>query len=349
MSISNHDPHDRRRWLQRVAGGAAAGVAATQGLFGLNWMGLLRAQAAAHAADVTGPLEPIRSCILVFQYGGPSHIDTFDMKPAASAETRGEFRPISTSVPGMAVCEHLPNMSRVMHKVAQVRSMSHTNRLHDSAATEVLTGYPAPNGDVENFAPFPQFYPSYGSTLSYLRHDRQFEVPYAALPWVFHNVVDVPCQGGGFLGSRFDPFQVAGVPEHTTYNAAMLDRPDNLTFARIARRLDLMDGFERGRSTAQMADTVAEWRRLHTRAVDLLSAELFRDALDIELEDRPKHAGSESALGPTTGRGGRAICERLRLQTTGSELGRAQRQLRATQELSPAGGRPRHRRARGRP
>ena len=269
-----------------MASGVAAGVAGAHGVFGLTWGGLLRARAVAHAADDAGSLAPIRSCILVFQYGGPSHIDTFDMKPAASSETRGEFRPISTSVPGMTVCEHLPHMARVMHRVAQVRSMSHTNRLHDSAATEVLTGFPAPNGDVENFVPFPQFYPSYGSTLSYLRHDGQFEVPYAALPWVFHNVVDVPCQGGGFLGSRFDPFQIAVDPDSTTYNAAMLNRPDALTFDRISRRLDLMDGFEKGRSTSRMEATVAEWRRLHSRAVDLLSAEAFRNALNIELEDQ---------------------------------------------------------------
>src|ERR1700722_10639732 len=71
----------------------------------------------------------IRACILVFYYGGPSHLDTFDPKPHAPKEIRGEFGTISTSVPGLAIAEHLPHMARVMHKVALVRSMHHTNRL----------------------------------------------------------------------------------------------------------------------------------------------------------------------------------------------------------------------------
>ncbi|MCA9101213.1 MAG: DUF1501 domain-containing protein [Planctomycetales bacterium] len=273
---------DRRAWLQRIARGVVGGCAG----FGLNWAGLMRARAVALGSEVPGSLEPIRSCILVFQYGGPSHLDTFDMKSTASSETRSEFREIATSLPGVNVCEHLPHMARVMHKVTQIRSMSHTNRLHDSAATEVLTGYPAPNGDVENFAPFPQFYPSFGSTMSFLRHASACDVPFAALPWAFHNVVDVPCQGGGFLGNRYDPFQISVDPAQVTYNATMLERPDDLSFDRIADRLGLLSNFERGPSTTCMQDKVAEWRRLHTRAVDLLAAEAFRDALNVDLEDR---------------------------------------------------------------
>src|SRR5713101_1643847 len=92
------------------------------GTLGLSLGGLWRAQAAAPMDARTG-LKPIRSCILVFFYGGPSHIDTFDMKPNAPAEVRGEFKPIATSVTGVRVCEHLPMMARLMHKVAQVRSV----------------------------------------------------------------------------------------------------------------------------------------------------------------------------------------------------------------------------------
>ena len=92
-----------------------------------------------------------------------------------------------------------------MHKVALVRSMHHQNRLHDSASTEALTGRQAPTGDREEFAPIKQVFPSYGASLSYMRRDLQLDVPHAALPFVFHNVVDVPCQGGGFLGSDLRP------------------------------------------------------------------------------------------------------------------------------------------------
>src|SRR5688572_9811167 len=93
----------RRRFLQ--LGG---------GMLGLNLGGLLHARAAADSAPAART--PIRACILVFYYGGPSHLDTFDLKPAAPAEIRGEFRPMATSVPGLHISEHLPRLARVMHR-----------------------------------------------------------------------------------------------------------------------------------------------------------------------------------------------------------------------------------------
>src|SRR5687768_14691078 len=108
-----------RRGLLRFGAGA------------LTLGGLWRAQA---SAPTPAAARPIRSCILVFFYGGPSHLDTFDLKPNAPAEVRGEFGSIATTVPGLRVCEHLPRMARVMHKVAQIRSMTHAASLHDSAS-----------------------------------------------------------------------------------------------------------------------------------------------------------------------------------------------------------------------
>src|SRR5207247_7515087 len=140
-------------------------------------------------------------CILIFFYGGPSHLETFDPKPNAPAEIRGEFKPISTSVPGVQIGEHLPRLAKLMHKIALVRSVHHAARLHDSAAIHALTGRPLEGPDRELFSPLPQVYPSYGSAVAYLQRRRPAEVPFAALPFAFHNVVEVPCQGGGFLGS----------------------------------------------------------------------------------------------------------------------------------------------------
>src|SRR5262249_50977780 len=99
---------------------------------GLNLGGLWRAQAAA--VPGASKLPALRACILVFYYGGPSHLDTYDLKPNAPDTVRGEFKPIATSVPGLKVCEHLPRMARVMHKVALVRSVTHAATLHDSAS-----------------------------------------------------------------------------------------------------------------------------------------------------------------------------------------------------------------------
>src|SRR5437773_400228 len=99
---------DRRDFLRVASGGALA----------LNLTGLLRAQAASEtstralvAPSIGQPAAAkIRSCILIFYYGGPSHLDTYDMKPSAPAEVRGEFKPTATSVPGLHICEHLPRM-----------------------------------------------------------------------------------------------------------------------------------------------------------------------------------------------------------------------------------------------
>ena len=98
---------------------------------GLAGLGLV-ADTARGAHPVAAPAKRIRSCILIFYYGGPSHLDTWDPKPDAPAEVRGEYRPIATSVPGLQVCEHLPRMSQLMHKVALVRSMHHPMRNHNS-------------------------------------------------------------------------------------------------------------------------------------------------------------------------------------------------------------------------
>ena len=155
MDARNHEflttaPLSRRRAMQ-LAGGT----------FGLNLPSLWQAQL-GHAASPSSDLRrasasPIKACIVVFYYGGPSHLDTYDLKPNAPAEIRGEFQPIATSAPGIMISEHLPKMSRVMHKVALIQSMHHGNRLHDSASTEALTGRPSLNGDREELAPIEQF------------------------------------------------------------------------------------------------------------------------------------------------------------------------------------------------
>ncbi len=252
------------------------------GYLGLNLGGLWRAQ----AASVAAPRTKLRSCILVFYYGGPSHLDTFDMKPTAPAEVRGEFRPIATSVPGVQVCEHLPRMARLMHKVALVRSMHHENRLHDSASIETLTGRPSPNGDREEFAPIKQFFPCHGAVLSYLRRDRRLEVPHAALPWVFHNVVDVPCQGAGFLGGAFDPLVLSVDPSSRTYRAGALAPPADFLPGRLEQRRRLLTSLSPTRSTEGH----------YQRAFRLLGSATLRGALDIDRE--PVRVRERYGIGP---------------------------------------------------
>src|ERR1700722_6090521 len=111
-------PSVSRRQLLRIGG---------LGSLGLTLPSLLRAEADKPSPEqiqrAAGVLRPIRSCILIFHYGGPSHIDLYDMKPNAPAEIRGQFSSIATSVPGIRVCEHLSQTARVMDRLAIVRSM----------------------------------------------------------------------------------------------------------------------------------------------------------------------------------------------------------------------------------
>ncbi len=255
----------RRRLLQ--FGGAGA----------LSLGGLLRAESTGLPAAAK-----IKSCIFVFYYGGPSHLDTYDLKPEAPSTVRGEFQPISTSVPGLQICEHLPHMANVMHRCALIRSMHHTNRLHDSASIETHTGRQAAQGDREEFAPIPQFFPCHGGALSYLRRDERLEVAHAGLPFVFHNVVDTPCQGGGFLGSAFDPFHITVDPEKRQYTVEELLLRQELPSQRIGQRRDLLTALRPQLPLEENSSTGIE--QFYQKAYQLLGSEKVRRALDLSEE-----------------------------------------------------------------
>ena len=283
-------PQTRRQLLRASACG------------GLSLSGLWRAQAALADAKPTTAAK-IKACIVVFYYGGPSHLDTYDLKPNAPADVRGEFQPIASSAPGVMVSEHLPQMAKVMHKVAVVRSVNHQNRLHDSASTEMLTGRQSPQGDREEFAPIPQFYPCVGATCSYLWRDRGLDISHAALPFLFHNVVDVPCQGGGFLGSAFDPLQIAVDAEKRMYRAGSLAPPDGRTFASVDDRRRLLRILESELAANNSAER--QWSAFYDKAYSLLGSETLRRALDLSAEsqatrDRYGYKPAEAVNGDTS-------------------------------------------------
>src|SRR5207249_7656354 len=105
-----------------------------------------------------------RSVIFLHQYGGPSHLDTFDMKPDAPAEVRGQYRPIASALSGVPICEKLPRMARVMDKVTLVRTVRHEMRNHNSAGYYSLTGV-APPTDDQRLRDSRELSPTYGSVV----------------------------------------------------------------------------------------------------------------------------------------------------------------------------------------
>jgi hypothetical protein len=270
------------------------------GYLGLGLPVLLEARA---AQSVWSPRlltnEKIKACILIFYYGGPSHLDTFDMKPAAPAEVRGEFKPIATSVPGLRVCEHLPRLARLMHKTALVRSVHHKAHLHDSASIHALTGRPLDGPDRELFAPLPQFFPSYGSAVAFARRQVPVDVPFASLPFVFQNVQPVPCQGGGILGPAFDPLRIEVDALQQNYRMEMLSPQKGVNCTRRRDRRKLLDAIDRACSGGDKR------RGMYEKAFRLLDSPAIREALDVRREPNAVRERYGFGLGPKpVGEGG---------------------------------------------
>ena len=204
----------RRQWL-------AAGL-------GTLGFGALPSPSGAWQSAAT-PARSIRSCILIFYYGGPSHLDTLDPKPDAPAEVRGEYRTIPTSVPGVRVGEHLPRTARLMDRLALVRSLHHPMRNHNSAAAEALTGRTPAGGDQELLTDDPRGLPTLGSAVSFALGRRAHLLPYVALPYTLYNVVQLPGQTPGMLGGAHDRFQVEGDPSNPNFRVSALDSAADLS------------------------------------------------------------------------------------------------------------------------
>jgi hypothetical protein len=146
-----------------------------------------------------------RSVVLLDLFGGPSHLDTFDPKPAAPREIRGEFNPIATSLPGVQVCEHLPRLARWLHRSCLIRTVSHGYNSHNPYA--VMTGYTGGN-DREDYFARPSNHPSMGSVCQYAGVGRRRGIPgYVCLPAFPGYAQGLRRAGpyGGYLGSQYDP------------------------------------------------------------------------------------------------------------------------------------------------
>ncbi len=278
-----HQGHDHARFTSRSLGRRRLLQIGGLGCLGLNLARLFRADE-ARAAVPHAP-KRIQSCILLFYYGGPSHLDTWDPKPDAPAEVRGQFRPIATRVPGVRVCEHLPRCARIMDRLAVVRSLHHPMRNHNAAAVEALCGRSPLKGDLELLADDGNSFPCYGAVLSTLRPGRRDVPGHVALPHVMTNVVQLPGQAGGFLGAAANPFQVNRDPNDPAFRVDELDLPADLPLARLEDRRSLLalvdaHGRRAERQARRRAMTVYQ-----ERAFNLLRSEKLRRAFDLARED----------------------------------------------------------------
>jgi hypothetical protein len=251
---------------------SADGELSRRAFLGAAGAGLVLPRRAWPAPLATGS---VRSCILLFYYGGPSQLDTYDPKPEAPAEVRGAYRTIPTAVPGIRVSEHLPRTARLMDRLALVRSLHHPMRNHNSAAAETLTGYPPAGGDQELLADDPRGFPTLGSAVSFALGRRAHVLPYVALPYTMNNVVQLPGQTAGLLGGAFDRFQVQSDPSAPSFQVQALD-PGTSGLAGLRGREQLLRQIDRLPATG--------WRAYQERALRLIGSETVRHYFDLSTE-----------------------------------------------------------------
>jgi hypothetical protein len=255
------------------------------GAFGLAGGNALLAQNAKAAGRPSrdGSFGRAKSCIFIYLFGGPSHIDIWDMKPAAPAEIRGEFKPRATNVPGIQITEHLPRLAGLADQYAVVRSMSHGDSAHGSAGHAMLTGrLPKIQGEV---GPTADDFPHYGATLAHLRPPAGAVAPFVSLPWMISTSTNiVPGQNASFLGRSMDPFRLETPPGGSLNFAPPLSSlPAGVSPERMRERRALRDALEQG-DTLNRNSIARDMGELYQRAFRFLEAPEASKAFQLERE-----------------------------------------------------------------
>lgn len=249
-----------RRSMLRV------GSLALGGLSMANW---------ARSAAANGAGErPKKAVIQIWQAGGPSHIDMYDLKPAAPAEYRGEFRPITTNVGGIVIGEHLPYQSQVMDKLAIVRSAFHTNAGHGMGSQWMLTGW-QPTIEIDN-----NVYPSCGSIVARLRGANSPELPaYVNLPRMLN------LGKSAYLGASFNPFAPDNDPNNDGFQVRNLKLPGRVDLSRLENRRSLIGKLDTVRRDLDAQGDMKEVDKFYAQGLDMVTNDRALKAFDIKAED----------------------------------------------------------------
>jgi hypothetical protein len=240
------------------------------GLAGLGLADLLRLQSAAGAPSANG-----KSIVSLWLWGGPSHMETFDLKPDAPVEYRGDFRPIRTNVPGIDISEHLPRLARVADRYALIRSLHHDSPGHVNSTHTVWTGYP---GELLEAPPFKPKYPDFWAVANkVLGEKRPGLPPFVALPQIRY-------QGAAYLGSSLDPLLVTGDPSDAAFRVPNLSL-DLAVRPRFTERRGLLHDFDNLRRDIDRSGALDALDEFDRRAVTILTSDSARRAFDLGNED----------------------------------------------------------------
>ena len=229
-----------------------------------------------------------KSVLIVMLSGGPSQLDTLDPKPESPTEVRGEFSPISTSIPGIVVCEHLPKLARKMDRWALIRTLAHREHNHLLATHVALTGRPTPlprgGSDLDRVESRNDF-PNFASALGYIR-PRNDGIPNGvSLPnYLIEGPLTWPGQHAGFLGPSYDPWQIQGDPNDPNFRMQALSMREGMSLSRMQTRHELLEQLGRGHASLAGGDADA-FREQQQIAFNLLSSNKMADAFELSRED----------------------------------------------------------------
>ncbi|MDR3634852.1 MAG: DUF1501 domain-containing protein [Isosphaeraceae bacterium] len=248
------------------------------GFTGLGLPALLR-------ASESGQLRArAKHVLFLHQFGGPSHIDTFDMKPAAPDGIRGEFKPIATDRPGVTVTEHLPRFANVLGRFAQVRSVHHRMKNHNSATYYCLTGHAPPLDDIR-LRDTLELYPAYGSTVAKFRPADDPSVPsFVTFPYVLRDGSVTPGQSASFLGKPYDPFFVGQDPSRAEFRLPELSLPASMPVERLDDRRSLLRLIDRQSDLLGWSDSARGIDAFNDRALGMLTSPRVKNAFDLSQE-----------------------------------------------------------------
>jgi hypothetical protein len=252
-------------------------IGATAGLMGLTLPQLLRLEAQAQTTGQANAGRRANSIIMVWLSGGPATIDMWDLKPNAPQGIRGEFNEIDTNANGIRICEHLPQMARVMNRCTVVRSLAHTIPSHGPATVFMTTGN----------RPTPALqYPALGSLVTRLLPSTPGVPPNVS----FSELRNGSAGTAGYLGTAYNPFIVEGAGGGGNGTAAQLrvrgiTLPTNFTLAELENRDTMLRGFDAGFEAADRnADLVDGLDTFHRQALEILRSDRTRNAFNLQQE-----------------------------------------------------------------
>jgi hypothetical protein len=265
------------------------------GVLGLSFCDLLRLRAGA--AELTGNTSPASNgkrvnCILIWMDGGPSHYETFDPKPDAPSDIRGEFKTISTKVPGTRFSECVPKLAGVADKFTVVRSICHKDPNHGGGNHYMMTGMPTPVPVA--CGAFVTFHPSFGSMVSHSRGIQKGLPPYVSMPEVSRS------GGPNFLGAQHAPFLIDGSPNSKGFKVRDVVLPGDISEGRAANRHALRHSLDQmKRFNDKLAeDPAVAFDQFYAQGIDLVGSPAAQEAFDIEREsDKARDAYGRNDFG----------------------------------------------------